>query len=266
MRRFGLDYGRMRLGGSISFIVANLGSGLLLTLLHAEAIYWMIFAALSLSALVAFGLPVTPPAVRALDDKAKRPRPAFWPLFRNPAFLTLVCVGALIQSSHAVLYSFGTLYWRSLGFDGVAIGAFWAIGVICEIMMFNWAAPLMRRIGPLGFLAMGGVAAIARWLLFPHDFGFPGFALLQAMHAFTFGAVYLGNQHAIARAVPEEVTASAQGIFAMAIGLFTALATFAAGPLYEAFRGDAFAFMAILPVVALAVLLVYRRREAASSP
>ena len=97
----------------------------------------------------------------------------------------------------------------------------------------------MRRIGPFGFLALGGVAAIVRWLLFPLEPGFVGYAALQGLHAFTFGAVYIGNQHAIARAVPEEVTASAQGIFAMVVGLFMAIATLAAGPLYENFGGNA---------------------------
>ena len=84
MRRFGLDYGRMRVGGSVAFIVTNLGAGALLTLLHAEAIFWLVFAALAISALVAFGLPVTPPAIRALDDTVRPPRPALWPVLREP--------------------------------------------------------------------------------------------------------------------------------------------------------------------------------------
>ncbi len=259
MRRFGLDYGRMRIGGSFAFIVTNLGAGALLSLLHADAIFWLVFAALAISAVVAFGLPVTPPAIRALDDTARPPKPALWPVLREPAFLTLILVGALIQSSHAMLYSFGSLFWRGQGFGGVEIGLFWAIAVSCEIMLFHWSAPLMRRIGPLGFLALGGVAAIVRWLLFPLEPGLLGYAVLQALHAFTFGAVYVGNQHAIARTVPEEVTASAQGIFAMVVGLFMAISTLAAGPLYERFGGNAFALMAILPALALVILAFYRR-------
>jgi PPP family 3-phenylpropionic acid transporter len=260
MRRFGLDYGRMRLGGSVAFIVTNLSAGALLTLLHAEAIFWLIFGALALSVVVAFGLPVTPPAIRALDDTARPPRPKLGPVLREPAFLTLILVGALIQSSHAMLYSFGSLFWRDLGFGGVEIGVFWATAVACEIMLFLWSGPLMRRLGPHGFLALGGIAAIFRWLCFPLEPGFLGYALLQGLHAFTFGAVYIGNQHAIARAVPEEVTASAQGVFAMVVGLLMAIVTLASGPLYETFGGEGFALMAILPAVALAILAVYRRR------
>jgi PPP family 3-phenylpropionic acid transporter len=82
--------------------------------------------------------------------------------------------------------------------------------------------------------------------------------VLQGLHALSFGAVYLGNQHMIARTVPEELTASAQGVLAMVLGLFTALATLASGPLYEAFGGDAFAMMAVLPALALIILAVAR--------
>jgi PPP family 3-phenylpropionic acid transporter len=265
MRRFGLDYGKMRVGGSVAFIVTNLGAGALLTLLHAEAIFWLVFAALAISTLVSFGLPVTPPAIRALDDTTKPQRPKLGPVLREPAFLTLILVGALIQSSHAMLYSFGTLYWRELGFGGVEIGMFWAFAVGCEILLFQWSGPLMRRIGPFGFLTLGGVAATARWLLFPLDPGFLGYAALQGLHAFTFGAVYVGNQHAIARAVPEEVTASAQGVFAMVVGLLMAIVMLIAGPLYQALGGDAFAVMAILPLVALAILGIFRMRTGAAT-
>ena len=254
LRRYGLDYGRMRIGGSVSFIVVNLGAGAVIALLHADAIFWMMFVALAISAVVAFGLPVTPPAVRALDDRGRPTRPPLLPVLREPAFLVLILVGGLIQSSHAMLYGFGSLFWHAQGFGGVAIGAFWAIGVACEIVFFIFAAPLMRRLGPFGFLVLGGSAAIVRWLAFPLEPGLVGYLALQGLHALSFGAVYLGNQHMIARTVPEELTGSAQGVLAMVIGLFAALATLASGPLYETYGGDAFAVMAALPAIALVIL------------
>lgn len=258
VRRFGLDYGRMRLGGSISYIASNLAAGALLSLFHADAIFWLITFALVTSTLVSFGLPLTPPAVRAIDDAARpRPRP-FRLLLTHHAFLVLIVVGALIQASHAVLYSFASIYWHGRGYGGVEIGFFWAVGVFCEIALFIWSRPLVRIFGPFGLLLLGGVAAVVRWVLFAAEPGFAGFAALQALHALTFGAVYLGNQHAIARAVPEEVTASAQGLFAMVTGLLMAGTTALAGPLYEAFGGQAFLAMAPMPVAALIILGVYR--------
>ncbi len=258
VRRFGLDYGRMRLGGSVAFIVANLAAGALLTLTKADVIFWLTLGALSFSTIVAFWLPVTPPALRALDDTA-RPRTAPMRLiFAKPVFLILFVVGGLTQASHAVFYSFGSLYWQRLGFHGVDIGIFWAISIACEVTLFMFSGAAVRLAGPLGLLALGAVAAMVRWSLFSLEPGFLGFAALQTLHGLTFAATYLGNQHAIARAVPEEATASAQGLFAMVVGLLMAGATFLAGPLYESLGSEAFLVMTIPPALALVLLGIYR--------
>lgn len=258
VRRFGLDYGRMRMGGSIAFIVTNLGSGALLGFLPVEAIFWFVAAALVTSAIVSFGLPVTPPALRALDDQT---RPVLKParvVLGHPRFLALILVGGLVQASHAVLYSFGSINWAKLGFTGFDIGTFWAIGVSAEILLFTFSATVLRTIGPFGLLVLGALAAIVRWLVYAGDPGFLVFAGLQVLHGLTFGATYLGNQHAIARTVPEEMTASAQGLFGMVTGLLMASAVFIAGPLYASLGADAFLVMTVPPVLALLILAVYR--------
>jgi MFS transporter, PPP family, 3-phenylpropionic acid transporter len=263
VRRFGLDYGRMRLGGSVAFIVTNLGSGALLSVLDVGAIFWFMVATLTVAAAVAFALPVTPRAVRALDDRTRPDALHPRKLLAHPAFLALLFVGGLIQASHAVLYSFGSIHWRALGFTGFDIGIFWAIGVACENLLFRQSRAAIRTFGPFGLLVLGGLAAILRWTVYSTDPGFLGFALLQGLHGLTFGATYLGNQHAIARAIPEELTALAQGLFSMISGLLLAGTTFLAGPLYEAFGGRAFLVMTVLPAVALTILAVYRALAAA---
>lgn len=258
VRRFGLDYGRMRRAGSISFIIANLGSGALLGIVAPESIYWMILAALIGSAVGAFILPVTPPAVRALDD-ATRPRPqSARAVFSHPGLLALFFAAGLVQCSHAVLYSFGSIYWQSLGFDGVAIGAFWATSIVFEVALFTWSRPVLRLIGPYGLLVAGGLGAIVRWVAFPFDIGFGGFAVLQVLHVLTFGSGYLGVQHIIARMVPDQVTTSAQGMYMMISGLLLAASTSIAGLLYRSYGPDAFFFMIVPAVLALAILAIYR--------
>lgn len=258
VRWFGLDYGRMRLWGSVAFISANVGSGALLAFLPIEAIFWFIFAAFATAAAVAFILPMNPRAVRALDD-ATRPeaRPA-WKVLGHPAVLAPILAGGLIQGSHAAFYSFGSIYWQSLGFSTLQIGGFWAISISCEILLFVWSGALVRRIGPFAMLAIGAVAAIVRWTLFPADLGGLGFMALQSLHALTFGAVFLGNQFAVARAVPEEMAASAQSVVVMFAGLTMAGMTALSGPLYAAFGADAFRMMVVLPVLALVVLALHR--------
>jgi PPP family 3-phenylpropionic acid transporter len=265
VRRFGLDYGRMRLGGSVAFIVTNLGSGALLSFLDVGAVFWFMAVALTCSAGVAFAMPVTPSAVRALDDRTRPGLPHPRRLLAHPGFLALLLVGGLIQASHAVLYSFGSIHWRALGFSGFDIGIFWATGVACEIVVFSQSGRAIRTFGPFGLLVVGGLAAILRWTVYATEPGFLGFAVLQGLHGFTFGATYLGNQHAIARSIPEELTASAQGLYSMVSGLLLAGTTFLAGPLYEALGGHAFLVMTVFPVLALLILAVYRTLAASRS-
>jgi PPP family 3-phenylpropionic acid transporter len=79
--------------------------------------------------------------------------------------------------------------------------------VVCEIGLFLWSGAAVRRTGDDGLLLIGTVAAMLRWSLFPLDLNFVGFFLVQCLHGLTFGATYLGTQHAIARIVPDEMTA-----------------------------------------------------------
>jgi PPP family 3-phenylpropionic acid transporter len=259
VRRFGLDYGRMRLSGSATFILANLASGAALAWLAPESIYWMLLASFGVALGVSLTLPVTPPAVRALDD-ATRPKPRARAVLGHPALLALLIAAGLIQASHAVLYSLGSIAWQSQGYDSIAIGIFWATSVVCEIVLFGFSPAAVRRFGPFGLLTIGGIAAILRWSLFSQDLGFEGFAAVQALHGLTFGATYLGTQYVIARAVPDEHTGSAQGIYVMISGLLLAMATALAGPLYNALGTNAYLVMIVPAVLGLLILAIYRWR------
>lgn len=195
VRRFGLDYGRMRFAGSLSFILANLGAGAILGFVVPEAIFWLLAAGLFATMIAGFLLPVTPPELRALDDAAKPPERPARQVLGNPALLMMLAASGLVQASHGVVYSFGSIYWQQIGFSGVEIGALWAIGVVCEIMLFLWSGAFVRRLGDYGLLMIGTLAAVLRWSLFPLELGLFGFLLIQCLHGLTFGATYLGTQH-----------------------------------------------------------------------
>lgn len=261
VRRFGLDYGRMRMGGSVAFIVANLASGALLGIFVADDIYFFLLIAMFLGAGISFVLPVTPPAIRALDDATKPDVRSSREVLGNTAFLAILVAVGVVQGSHAILYSFGSIEWHALGYSSFAIGAFWAFSLACEISVFAFARPLVARFGAHNLLLIGAGAAVCRWILFPlvPPLGFAGFAFTMALHGLTFGASYLGAQQTIARMIPERMTASAQGIFAMITGVSMAVATSLAGPIYHALGIDGFFVMAPVAGLALLTLIAVRR-------
>lgn len=262
VRRFGLDYGRMRLYGSAAFIVANIGGGIALSRFAPGAIFWALAGVLFLSGLFSLTLPVTPRAVRALDDAAREEKEegSPWLVLGHRGFLALMAAGGLLQASHAVLYGFGSIHWEGLGFTGAEIGALWATGVIAEIALFSMSGAVARRLGAVGLILAGGVGAMVRWAVFPLEIGLGGYFALQLLHGLSFGASFLGAQMAILHRVPESVTGTAQSINSMIGGLLMAGATAAAGPLYRSLGAGAFLTM-LVPAIAAILLLGVSRME-----
>jgi PPP family 3-phenylpropionic acid transporter len=262
-----LDYGRIRVWGSLSFIIAAVGSGWLLggmaTVALDNTVLVLVLAAsvtLLLACLAVPSAPAGPVAGsrwRALGEFAADRR--FW-LF--------VASGAALQSSHQLYYGFGTLYWRELGFPDPVIGVLWAEGVAAEILLFWLSAPLVARIGPLGLMALGGVAGILRWSLLGLMPGLAAAAVLQLLHGLTFGASHLGAMYFLARSVPPGAAASAQSLYAaISAGLGSGLVMLAAGAIYTAYGGQGYLFMALLSTAGLlgvAVLGRVRRRPSAA--
>ena len=181
-------------------------------------------------------------------------------LLSDSRFWLLVVSASALQASHQVYYGFGTLYWRGLGFSDTVIGVLWAEGVVAEVVLFWYGAPIVARLGPLGLLALGGVGGIVRWSLMGLVPGLPAAAALQLLHALTFGASHLGAMYMLARSVPPEAAASAQSLYAaLSAGLGSGLVMLAAGTLYAAYGGQAYLFMALLSAGGLAGVWRLRR-------
>jgi PPP family 3-phenylpropionic acid transporter len=253
VRGSGLDYGRIRLWGSVTFILASLGSGAALAAGIGRGagsdrvLFFVLIASLVLLAACA-AMPSSSPRAAA----AAAPQRGIGHLAGDRRFWLFVIAAATLQASHQVYYGFGTLYWRSLGFSDVVIGALWAEGVVAEIVLFWASTRAVVRFGPLGLMALGGAAGIARWTLMGLVPWLPGVIALQLLHAGTFGASHLGAMYFMARTVPPGAAASAQSLYAaLSAGLGSGLVMLAAGPLYAAYGGRAYLFMALLSAAGL---------------
>jgi PPP family 3-phenylpropionic acid transporter len=177
-------------------------------------------------------------------------------------FWLFVASGAALQSSHQLYYGFGTLYWQEVGFADAVIGGLWAEGVVAEIVLFWFSAPVVARLGPLGLMALGGIAGVVRWSLIGIVPGLAAAAVLQLLHGLTFGASHLGAMHFMARSVPPGAAASAQSLYAaVSAGLGSGIVMLAAGALYSAYGGRAYLFMAVLSGAGLIGITALARRD-----
>jgi PPP family 3-phenylpropionic acid transporter len=247
VRRYGSEYPKMRVWGSVAFLSANICGGWVINRAGVFAFPWLLVGAL-LS--IFFRCLIAPrlgrPRRPALGAAEVLPRAA--PIFRNRYFVLFLLSSALAQASHAQIYTFGTIYWESIGIGATAIGFLWAFSVMAEVAIFTVFRRFFGRIPSSVVLAIGAVVGIARWILFPLvdalGLGLAGFFLVQGMHAFSFSAVFLATQKMLAETVPEERIGAAQGAAYFANNMLLASLTLAAGPLYRAFGPDSFAAMA----------------------
>ncbi len=249
----GRAYGPVRLWGSVGFIVANVGAGTLLGIIDPVHLIWLIVAALVIATLAAINLDSLDASLTPADQPQASPRQ----LGRNPAFLAVAAAASLTQGSHALYYGFSTLEWRAAGISGTTIGVLWGIGVLAEIVLFAFSARL--AIGPAMLLMIGAAGAILRWGAMAFD---PPIAILlplQILHAASFGAAHLGAMGFLARAVPRELAATAQGYVATVSGIVMASATGLSGRIYAASGSFAYLAMAAMGLAGLICALTAHR-------
>jgi PPP family 3-phenylpropionic acid transporter len=252
----GRAYGPVRLWGSVAFIAGNVGAGLLLEWIAPGNLIWLIVGSLAL--VVAAAVALVP--LEAYGEPAAAPMQSPWALVRDPAFLAIALAASMVQGSHALYYGFSTLHWRAEGIDSTVIGLLWGLGVLAEIVLFALSARLPMGLRPTALLAIGGAGAILRWGAMAFD---PPAALLptlQILHAASFGAAHLGAMGFLARAVPRELAATAQGLLAMLGGIVTASATFLSGLAYAAGGGRAYLIMAAMGLIGTLAALYAGRR------
>ncbi len=260
VRTDGLDYGRMRLWGSISFILAATVGGYVLAGRPEDVVLWMVLGALGLVVAAAAAMPdaMVPAGV-------PRRRAPLAGLLRDPGFLGFLLCASLLQASHSVYYGVATLHWRAAGYSATTIGALWAEGVVAEVALFAFSGAAVARLGPRGLLLLAAAAGMVRWTVLGMSTELPALVAVQFLHAFTFGATHLATMHFIARNVAPEVAATAQSLYSStAMGAVMGLVMMSTGWLYESFAGAAFYAMAALSLaggIIATVLVGSSRRE-----
>ena len=256
VRRFGSNYTRMRIWGSISFLCANLGGGLILSWTSARAVPIIITASLALGFLVALMAPrlgrprlASPLSVEELQEAPK---------LLNRYFVLFVAGAGLINGSHGFMYGFASIYWKSIGLGDALIGFLWAFGVIAEVCVFVVFTPLFGRLRTTTLLLISGGVSILRWIAFPLiwplGLGVPGFFLVQGLHCLSTAILLIAVQKLIAETVDEERTGAAQGAAFFANGISMAAVPLLSGPLYE--RLGVNGFLAMVGVAALGTTLI----------
>lgn len=177
------NYGKIRLWGSIGFIVAVTGAGYLLDWYGVEALLWLSGALLLLVAGAALRIRDAPHPV------AVQGAPPLWSVLRKPEVGAFFLSCALMIGAHMAIYAFYSLYLERAGYAKPVIGLMWALGVAAEVVLFYFQSRVFGRFGARRIMlfafgltvlrfALTGAAPHLLWVL----------VLAQLMHAATFAA------------------------------------------------------------------------------
>jgi PPP family 3-phenylpropionic acid transporter len=257
VRARGLDYGRMRLWGSLTFVLASFVCGIAITHLGGGAAIWLIAIGCAATAFAAHGLPSS-----GVPETAGKSNRVLWKaaelrelLARRDFRLFLISAG-LVQSAHAAFYTFGTLIWQKQGYSATWCGALWAIGVAAEVLLFSFSREVGSRVGPALLIAFAAAASIVRWGVLAFEPPLAILVPLQLLHGATFGASHIGAMHFIHDAVPRDRSGTAQALYStVAAGIAMGCTTLIAGWLYPSAGAFTYLAMAASSAVSLGAAL-----------
>jgi PPP family 3-phenylpropionic acid transporter len=226
------DYGRMRLFGSMGFMVAALLGGRLLDPTHPTALPGAVAGLIWLLTIVSLLLPKTsslPPRPALSDARA---------LLSQTAYRRLVLTMMFIFGGMTAYDLCLTLRLRELSASGTEVGLFWSVATCSEVILLFFAGRFINRVGPGKLLTFALVVATGRWLFLSQAEDLTLMLLLQPVHAIVFGLMWVSSIAVLKREVGEKGTATAQGLFSSFVALGAAIGLSSWGTVYDAIGSE----------------------------
>lgn len=244
-------YSRIRMWGSLGFIVAAVILGFLIDATGIHSLLWfLLFVQMTLFVLT-FTLPEPKVEAHAHDHFS------IWQVIKQPNVIALLVGCSLMVTAHGVLYNFYSIYLSEHGYSKGMIGLLWSIGVICEIAIFMLMPRIMARFTLKTILLISLVLAVLRfsligtavdniWLLM----------LAQSLHAATFGSFHAASVEVITQFFNGRHQARGQAIYnSVAYGIGGTVGGVAGGYALQYLGGQqTFLLAALFPLLGLGVI------------
>ena len=182
------DYSRIRLWGSLGFIVASLVLGFFIDNTGAKSLIYGLLVAQIIIFLLSF---VIPDKVIKLKEGKKR---SIWGVLKRTEVIILLTGCALMVSSHGLLYNFYSIFLQEQGYSNIIIGILWSIGVIFEILIFIMMPMILKQLTLKSVLLISLLFAVIRFFLIGNFVDSLSILILaQIMHAATFGSFHVAS-------------------------------------------------------------------------
>ena len=245
-------YGRIRLWGSVGFVVTVMGVGFLLDSAPIGSLLWVSWALL-------LGTLVSALTLTEVGSNAGRFAGPILEVLRQRKVVFLLGAGLLMSAAHGALYVFYSIHLVAQGYGKTLIGLLWTLGVVAEIVVFLLMPRISARVSmrlillacfalaSLRFMLIGWAAAFI-WVL----------VFAQLLHAASFGAHHAATMAALNRWFAAGHQARAQALYgSTAYGAGGLGGALLAGALWES-AGPGITFSAASLLALLGMILVWR--------
>jgi len=201
-------YSRIRLWGSIGFIIAVMGTGAVLDVAPPVGVLWVCWGILLGILVLAAVLPESP-AVRH-----PRGGPSISAILGQPKVKALMMACFAMSAAHGAFYVFYSIHLADHDYSKTEVGALWSLGVLAEIGVFMAMARLSRRFSLRTILLACFAAAVLRFLLMGWGVGSVAImVIVQLMHGLTFGAYHASAIAAVNEWFPGRAQARGQALY-----------------------------------------------------
>jgi MFS transporter, PPP family, 3-phenylpropionic acid transporter len=260
--RSGVAFGRLRLGGTLGFVLTSYGVGSLMGPRVDQTFAWVYALCLILCALCTLGLP----AIGGIAQTRINARTAIQAL-RNPALASLMLAMAVMFATNATMLQYLGVYLTELGATPRLIGLSSVVMALSEFPVLLLSRHIVARLGLQRMTAIAiavyGLRCLALTLIASPD----QVLWVQALNGPSFG-FYVLAVPALARAMAgESLAATSQGLLASAQAVGSIVGLLLAGVLIDAIGlTRVYQIGAGVTALALAIYLISLRRAASRQP
>lgn len=244
-------YSRIRMWGSLGFIVAAVVLGFLIDISGIASLLWFLLAVqISLFAL-SYTLPEAKVAAHEHDHFS------IWQVIKQPNVIALLVGCSLMVTAHGVLYNFYSIYLSEHGYSKGTIGLLWSVGVICEIGIFMLMPRIMARYSLKTILLFSLLLAVIRFALIGVSVDSLWMIIFaQTLHAATFGSFHAASVEVVTQFFKGRHQAKGQAIYnSVAYGVGGTIGGVAGGYALQYLGGQqTFILAAGFPLLGLAVI------------
>jgi PPP family 3-phenylpropionic acid transporter len=203
------QYPRVRLWGSIGFVVTTLGFGAFWSGERPVAASPVVVAAIATAAMT-FGASLLVRGRGGVGDVHLSEAPA---LFRDPRLRMLVAATSLHWLAFAPHNLMFAVYLKDLGHSPWITGLGLAAGVAAEVVLMALFPRFGRRFAPRQILAAAFATAAVRWALVGLSRSAAVLVALNLLHGLSFGAFMICSVTYVNDVAPVRLRATAQAVF-----------------------------------------------------